>query len=212
MKKKNKIENTTKTSRDAPILTLLETALPGGIEAQEARGTQQLAESAVLPSDGLVKSRSRREHYAKWAAKAGITIGDLVDDDPLFVHVTLPDGWRQECTGHSMWNDLLDEKGRKRAAIFYKAAFYDRSAHIHPVTRFHATYGSPEDYNDLRCWPLVIDCDKEIWRGEIIQPGPLPGIEGDCRLYDEALSKARQWLVDNGYPHYRDDNAYWGAP
>ena len=29
-----------------------------------------------------------------------------------------------------MWSDLLDDKGVKRGSIFYKAAFYDRSAFL----------------------------------------------------------------------------------
>jgi hypothetical protein len=44
--------------------------------------------------------------------------------------VSLPPGWKVVPTDHSMWSDLVDAKGEKRASIFYKAAFYDRDAFI----------------------------------------------------------------------------------
>src|SRR6185436_8068032 len=39
-------------------------------------------------------------------------------------------------TDHSMYTDLVDDKGRVRASIFYKAAFYDRKADISFKRRF----------------------------------------------------------------------------
>jgi len=56
----------------------------------------------------------------------GIVFGEKVDD--LFTSVTLPEGWHKEATEHAMWSKLIDDQGRERASIFYKAAFYDRSA------------------------------------------------------------------------------------
>ncbi len=91
-------------------------ATPGGIEAQEARGQQQFVNTSTLPIE--VRNGTYEAH--------GITVGEPVDD--LFVSVTLPDGWKKVPTSHSMWSDLIDEQGRVRASIFYKAAFYDRSA------------------------------------------------------------------------------------
>jgi len=50
--------------------------------------------------------------------------------------VELPIGWKKRSTGHSMWNDLVDDKGRVRATFFYKAAFYDRDAFINFERRY----------------------------------------------------------------------------
>lgn len=96
-------------------------ATPGGIEAQEARGQSDLVASANLPKQG------------PWIdlAVMGITRGKDIDD--LFCEATLPAGWKKVPTDHSMWSDLVDETGKKRAAIFYKAAFYDRRAHLEIV-------------------------------------------------------------------------------
>lgn len=97
---------------------------PNAIEQQEAQGQEELVASELLPSQG------------DWEGleKLGIKRGDPVEGDSLFVHAHLPDGWTKRPTDHSMWSELVDEKGIKRASIFYKAAFYDRSAQIHVST------------------------------------------------------------------------------
>ncbi len=57
----------------------------------------------------------------------------LQEADDLFVFAILPDGWKKQATDHDMHSELIDDKGVVRARIFYKAAFYDRSASITPV-------------------------------------------------------------------------------
>lgn len=113
--------------------TCLMGANPGYIEAQEAKGQQQLAKSSQLPSEGLTINRMGKKTETvlkKILESAGGTILRETRDDPIFVDVILPPGWKVNPTDHSMWSDLLDASGKKRAAIFYKAAFYDRSAFI----------------------------------------------------------------------------------
>jgi hypothetical protein len=63
-------------------------------------------------------------------AELGIKIVDM-GDDPLFQTVELPTGFRIEPAEHPMYSYLMDPSGEKVATIFYKAAFYDRSAHIY---------------------------------------------------------------------------------
>lgn len=99
---------------------------PSMIEAQEAQGQRELINSAQLPVDIDPISRAKLE-------SAGVVFGAVSKGDPMFRTATLPAGWRKAATSHSMWSDLLDENGDKRAAIFYKAAFYDRSAHMYSV-------------------------------------------------------------------------------
>ena len=74
----------------------------------------------------------------------GIVFGEDVDD--LFVSCVLPEGWSKRPTDHSMWSDLVDNKDRVRARIFYKAAFYDRRAYLSTETRFIVTYTPEDDY------------------------------------------------------------------
>lgn len=113
------IKNTSRVSELDALLMLI--GGPGGIERSEAAGQRQLVTSSQLPSEGLT---------AEQAKARGIAIKGTSSGDPLFVDVTLPDGWKVQPTDHAMWSILLDANGVKKASIFYKAAFYDRRAFI----------------------------------------------------------------------------------
>jgi hypothetical protein len=122
----SEIDNTTKRMKDPVEATtfLLEAVAndgaPGQIEAMEAAGQRQLVNSDRLPTD-------LRGDRAEFEA-LGFTFGEPDKDDPMFCAATLPPSWKREGSDHAMWSYLTDEHGRKRASIFYKAAFYDRSA------------------------------------------------------------------------------------
>ncbi|WKV74743.1 hypothetical protein AW27_026420 [Streptomyces sp. PCS3-D2] len=96
------------------------------IGSQEKRGQQQLVNSDRLPTE-------IRGDRAEFEA-LGFTLGDPDPADPLFAPATLPAGWTREASDHDMWSYILDELGRRRVAVFYKAAFYDRSAGMSLVT------------------------------------------------------------------------------
>ena len=96
--------------------------LPGSIEASEARGQHELVASTQLPCR-VIGDKSQLE-------AAGVVFGEPTPNDPLFCEAKLPAGWKKEATDHSMWSKLVDDKGRTRASIFYKAAFYDRDAFL----------------------------------------------------------------------------------
>lgn len=96
---------------------------PNAIEAQESRGQNELIESTQLP----VQVRGKKDGKADLEV-LGVVFGATCSDDPLFCEATLPEGWIKRATDHSMWSELVDENGKVRANIFYKAAFYDRSA------------------------------------------------------------------------------------
>lgn len=111
------IENTSK--RD-PMLHLLGAASGGAdgyITGMEADGQRQVVHSDLVPTEG-----------SDGLAALGFTLGEVVENDPLFRHVTLPEGWTKVGTDHAMHSKILDPLGRERVSIFYKAAFYDRSA------------------------------------------------------------------------------------
>lgn len=171
---------------------------PGGIEAQEAQGQQQFAMSESLPIECIGCTREQLE-------KIGIIFGDPVDD--LFVAVKLPDGWRKATTDHPLWTDLIDDKGCKRAMMFYKAAFYDRHAHISLTNR----YSSGVDYDFIedncrtkrRC--VVKDIDNIIYQTKEIEwNDDRPDWEVERALEKEA----NDWLDDH-YPDHDNPLAYW---
>ena len=93
------------------------------IERQEARGQEQLVGSDLLPTDCPKDVKTALE-------AAGVVFGEVVSGDALFRHVSLPTGWKKVATDHAMWSTLVDDTGRERAKIFYKAAFYDRRAFL----------------------------------------------------------------------------------
>jgi len=173
-------------------------ATPGGIEAQEATGQQELVNSSVLPKDmGYNTTREMLESL-------GIIFGKNVDG--LFIECTLPQGWKKVATDHNMWSHLLDDKGRKRASIFYKAAFYDRHADISLECRYHA-YAYPEDNNDSH-WNgprvgAVRDWDQTVlWR--TAESAPYEDHNKRKELEDQAYT----WLNEH-YPDHHNPLAYW---
>ena len=112
------VTNTTKVEQNAGWLF---GGNPRAIEAQEARGQKELVESEVLPAECQPKLKAELE-------AAGVRFLEVVPDDKMFQKVELPAGWRKKSTDHDMWSNLVDGTGKVRAMIFYKAAFYDRSA------------------------------------------------------------------------------------
>jgi hypothetical protein len=142
------IENTSK--RD-PLVHILGAMSDGGsdyITGMEAAGQRQLVNSTDLPSD----AHGREADFVA----LGFTFGEPHQHDPMFRPATLPEGWTREGSEHAMWSYLVDEKGRQRVGIFYKAAFYDRSAAmslVHPANRLSNAYYADEA-------PTSIDLDE----------------------------------------------------
>lgn len=120
------------------ISNLIVAATPGGIEAQERAGQIEQSFCDTLPRRGTIEPDEMGgapESRAQWEA-LGFRFGNVVDE--LFVQASFPAGWRKRPCEHSMWSELLDDVGAVRAMIFYKAAFYDRRAHIHFKKEVHA--------------------------------------------------------------------------
>lgn len=192
------------------------TETPGGIEAQEARGQRDFVASTTLPKECLRCSREQLEQM-------GIVFGVVAARDNLFIEAQLPEGWKKVPTDHSMWSRLLDDKGRERARIFYKAAFYDRKAHISLVRRFsYATepvcgYSVP-DYRKHKWHCIVRDGDKVIWqstRQVDAEPEYHPDNKKERKAWSgwmerrDALDKlGKEWIAEN-YPDWRNPLAYW---
>ena len=127
------IENTSKSIQDpANRMAFLAASMgPGGadqaVAEQERAGQAQLVVSDQLPAD------LNGDGQADFEA-LGFVFGDLTPGDPLFRAVTLPEGWRKEPSEHDMWSHIVDQLGRCRVSVFYKAVFYDRRAHMNVMT------------------------------------------------------------------------------
>lgn len=168
-------------------------ATPGGIERQEAQGQAALCASETLPKE--IDGATRAQLTA-----IGFVFGADVDD--LFVSVTLPTGWSKKATSHSMHSDLLDDKGRRRAGIFYKAAFYDRKADMRMERRFNIDGYSGSDQKAMPV--LVTDCEAPLHK-----VGEYDRTTGKYFEVQRELDvAAREWLAAN-YPDWQDPLAYW---
>ena len=191
---KNRITNTSKQAKEDPLMVLAEHAFtPNPIERSEARGQQELCNSEVLPIKELHgKVRGVLE-------KAGVVFGDIVKDDEIFQNVELPRGWKKVATDHSMWSKLIDDKGRERASIFYKAAFYDRSAHISLSTRYTVSSYENDEY------AVVKDGEKVIFKS---QPFELVNGKPTYESRDERDKEAENWLNKN-YPDWQNPSKYF---
>jgi hypothetical protein len=168
---------------------------PTAIERQEAEGQKELVESLQLPKRcNSPRGINAVEQYAKMGIK--VFTGSKGDD--LFMGVKLPKGWTKKATDHSMWCELIDDKGRKRAAIFYKAAFYDRDAFINFETRYQYTTKFLDEKDEKgykKFYYVVTDGTKELYVTDICNENN----------YNEL---AENFLNEN-YPDWRDINAYW---
>jgi hypothetical protein len=116
------IEDTSRRDPKEHVMGSLVEGRDGYITGMESAGQSQLVQSEQLPVDGFDDD----------ILALGIVRGDNHLCDDLFVNATLPEGWSRRRSDHAMWSYLVDERGVRRVAIFYKAAFYDRRASMRP--------------------------------------------------------------------------------
>lgn len=204
-------------TKDGALAFFAEAMLGGSnnaIECMEAQGQSELvrAGGTRLPTElGMGHQTEQiRAALESW----GVKLLGPVPGDALFQQAELPAGWSIKPTDHSMWSDLVDEKGRKRAAIFYKAAFYDRKAHLRLVDRFQISAVEGEE----RPGPVamrVMDGEVELFRSKTYSIGDRKGLLGLSKFErqyecdDAAQKEAQDWL-DKNKPDWRTPGAYWG--
>jgi len=180
----------------------------GAIERQESRGQADIVNSDQLPVMGTpghpMYGRPQPKQDAAWAA-TGIVF-EPAGEGALFRDVVLPEGWSKRGSDHAMWSYLLDDKGRERASIFYKAAFYDRRAHVRIEPRFSVRCGSDHEA-ELR-WAELYDGGKKVFESKHIS---VPGMGWDevGAADGEAKAEVIAWLKVRGVDGPIDDPAAW---
>jgi hypothetical protein len=220
---KNKIINTRKQAEENPMLQLLQ-ALAGGVEGaverEEKAGQQQAVVSDVLPSKGLDKYMPGGPY-----AGLGFIIGEHVERDDMWRYVQLPAGWTKKATSHSMHNNILDERGRKRASFFYKAAFYDRDAIMYPpISRYEVTIASDHELHadgsvisydvldNAQCAPYTDKYGSTYPRGKVLNNFKGEWKKGDkqdrWKLQDAIQAKAKAWTEEQ-FPDFENPLTYW---
>ena len=183
----------------------LAAAMGGGLE-RAVEESERNTQSSLVNSDVLPTRFDGREVLER----AGVRFGDVVAGDSLFRHVELPQGWKKCSTSHAMWSDLVDDRGRKRASIFYKGAFYDRAAHGSVCRRFSVESYYNDDHKTVAV-ARVKDGDSVLFESERLK------IETDEDRYgsDKVKSKRRvaqeqceTWLHEH-WPNWQSSAEYW---
>lgn len=188
------IENTSRRDKLGLLGDMLVHGSDKTIEDMEAQGQRDVCGQV----DALPSLASERDIEALEAA--GVKFGDLVDGDPLWRRVEVPRGWKIEPTPHPMWSALKDQNGAVRGRIFYKAAFYDRRAHLYAAVRYDICFG--EDKAKEESWYQVVDRKT----GQVLIAYP-PIHDGEAG-FDEQYEAARQWLAEH-FPGADSPAAYW---
>lgn len=190
-----------KTPFDIQALLLLGDAMThgasGSIERMERAEQIKAVNSRELP-------KPRPDERDAWEA-LGLTFGE--DTDDLFCNATLPEGWCVKPTDHSMWNDIVDERGRKRGQYFYKGVYYDRSAFMGMPSR---RYSAGRDYSNDIPEGMVRGRVVDDGTGEVLYTTDMEAI-GDRKSWDagdEHAALALAWLSEH-YPDHADPKAYW---
>ena len=205
------------------------------IEEQERRGQLEVVNSCRLPINvnggipddirfnGIVNDmeyderkrivdNNKIEFVKQQYKRMGIKIIKQYDD--LFYSVELPKGWSTKSTDHHMWNNLFDNKGRRRADFFYKAAFYDRDAFINFDHRYGFSilpfdnYESDASYEErkFKPWKLFLtDNGKRIKELKEV----IPTTDEEYYRVNEVLGKIGKTYLEDNYPNWQDINAYW---
>lgn len=115
----------------------------------------------------------------------------------------MPDGWKKEPTDHDMWSRIVDEKGRERAMVFYKAAFYDQRADMRLVGRYKIVGPYDSDMEKKECTAKVVDTKHDLVLHEATRGrGPK-----DRSADGEAQDAALEWMKANLPDAY--DPAKW---
>jgi hypothetical protein len=197
--------NKTYPEKEDPFLILFEGLMKGSsdglIEEQEKRGQSKVIDSEVLPKKFNYCTKEQFE-------KMGIVFGKDADD--LFCYVDFPKGWKKERMDNPLWSKLVDEKGRKRALIFYKAAFYDRDAFLNISSRYSYSYFETTDENGdyvdqnvaTHFSTYITDCGNPI-KCIAVRKREYGSEESDIHS-----NMARKWLEKN-FPDYENPLAYW---
>jgi hypothetical protein len=168
-------------------------ALTDYVTAQERGGQSQLVNSDRLPTD----TGGTDDDFVA----LGFTFGDPDPRDPMFRAATLPLGWSRAATDHAMQSKLIDDLGRERVSIFYKAAFYDRRADMRLVS--HYGYLSSCLYEDRK--PILDD----EW---LTLAGAREELERMAAKSEERAAEADNLhRRDNGNDYWRESAANYRA-
>jgi hypothetical protein len=129
----------------------------------------------------------------------------------LFMHAQFPEGWKKVATDHPLHTDVVDEMGRRRAGIFYRADLCNQRADMTMFARYQidafarATDGVGYDV-------AVTDCGSTVERFGTWSDGAKAGsreqTQSAQRAREKLAAQARAWLHKKR-PKWHNPLLYW---
>jgi hypothetical protein len=207
--RKKRVERATPASMaaacDGDLANALAAGVAGGIEEQERRGQEKTVEEQTIPMRMDTWEALEKLGFKKGAAK-----------DNLFYACTFPDGWKKvPYKDHSMWNHIMDGKGRVRGSFFYKAAFYDQDAFGRMQSRYGVEWRYDGDVKIIEAVDRGVLYDEKsgLAKPKVLQEFQIAEAEkGNYKARDRAENlaffAAGVWLAER-FPGWDDVTIYW---
>jgi hypothetical protein len=213
-----KIKKPTNTALQAgsPAMNLLQNTMPGGearIERQEKEGQREFVASDTLPTmirhHTAYPSDEERQENLHMLREMGIEVGDPFKDDELFMPARLPKGWKKCSTTHPMYSHIVDDKGRLRIEVFYKAAYYDRRANATLIDRVGVRIDDETSSQIAAAYVYAKMPNEEEHIIARFEETVAPYEKGNIwKIQDKLEERAQTWL-DNHYPDHANNTTYW---
>lgn len=207
--KKKKI---TETSKEPPLTHFAGLMIMGSeayITNQEKEGQREMVASEELPRD--LNGVTEAELIAM-----GFVLPPSVktDRNDIFRPAKLPEGWIRKPSDHAMWSYIFDARGFRRVSIFYKAAFYDRSAHMGVERRFHIRedFKAGDKDNHLHYYvegQIPGGEHKKIFRMRSEEELPGRDVENYWEKREAMEAAARKACTDWLKEKYPDETKHW---
>ena len=206
MSKKSMKPAAAKALRDGDLANFIVASTPGGIETQEAAGASAMKANSRLPKDGVLEHREKLE-------KIGLIVGEEIDE--VLVAVMLPEGW--DLKGNNPHDarhmGLLDDRGRQRAYVFIKTAFYDYTGYVSwnsAITVEDRRTDSEKDIYDEPEDAEVTIAVSVVKDGNVLhQTESVTTVRAKHYEATQSLRAAAQEWLDENFPNHSDPFAYW---
>ena len=146
---------------------------------------ERRAFSSMLAANQLPRPQSNQDADA--LRKAGVR----VQGSGLLLQATLPSGW-QAIQTEARHGQLIDDKGRVRAELFYKGAVHETKGHLTMRHRYTTYCGRPGN-SDWCVWDYAAETVL---------------FEDSSAPRSEQYDRAKAWL-NKHYPKWEDPSKYW---
>lgn len=128
------------------LQNLIAAATPGGIEKSEKAGQKDFLAHDSLP----IATAAEWKILESWGVKKGEPLNEL------FCAAKLPIGWSKVGGKDPRGSTLCDDRGLVRATIFYKAAYYEKTANLCILQK---RFRSGRDYGSDEAFAYVVKDD-----------------------------------------------------